>query len=105
MSELKAWTVTLSFGPGGPLVSSNMVAPDDKSAVAMATLGLCRQLLPEQELMGVGCQEITVEWLRWALQTIEAGEPHRAIVVSLVSDNLQPAGGELKTPPGGWDPA
>jgi hypothetical protein len=106
---MRVWAVTLSFAGGGPLILNTLAAPSAEAAAAMTMLGVCRMEVPTQELQGVGCVEMPADWLRWALKTIETGEPRKAPVVSLVpserppgnSDNtgLQPAAG---CPVHGW---
>jgi hypothetical protein len=56
----------------------------------MTMLGVCRMEVPAQELQGVGTSEMPADWLRWALKTIETGEPHKAPVVSLVPSERPP---------------
>lgn len=90
--KLNCYTVTLSFAPGGPLVVNTLVATDPASAAAITMLGVCRQHLPAQDLIGVACHQLETEWLRWALRTIGGNRPHEAPVVSLV----QPQGERLK---------
>jgi hypothetical protein len=87
---MRVWAVTLSFAGGGPLILNTLAAPSAEAAAAMTMLGVCRMEVPAQELQGVGTSEMPADWLRWALKTIETGEPHKASVVSLVPSEPQP---------------
>jgi hypothetical protein len=87
---MRVWAVTLSFAGGGPLILNTLAAPSAEAAAAMTMLGVCRMEVPAQELQGVGCVEMPADWLRWALKTIETGEPHKAPVVSLVPSEPHP---------------
>ena len=87
---MRVWAVTLSFAGGGPLILNTLAAPSAAAAAAMTMLELCLREVPEQELQGVGCVEMPADWLRWALKTIETGEPHKASVVSLVPSEPKP---------------
>jgi hypothetical protein len=87
---MRAWAVTLSFAGGGPLILNTLAAPSAEAAAAMTMLGVCRMEVPAQELQGVGTSEMPADWLRWALKTIETGEPHKAPVVSLVPSEPKP---------------
>jgi hypothetical protein len=84
---LTAYCVSLFFE--GTVALATIIAGSEAEAVAQVSVQIARQ--HDKPLVGIGIMRLEEEWMRFALKTLESGEPHRAPVVSLVSDNLRPA--------------
>lgn len=83
----KAWGVTLSFAPPGPIHSGILLAPDATSATALSMHLLMMQQPTTEPLMAVVCQEIPAETLRNLLRAVEGKLPAggNAEIVSLAT--------------------
>lgn len=90
MTQMKSFVVVLNFAAPGPLTGGSWVAPDEVSAVALATVSIMQQNKVEEKLQGVLVVEETAEMLRARLHAIEGKPPGE--VVSLV----QPEPRELR---------
>jgi hypothetical protein len=89
---LSAYCVSLFFE--GTVALATIIAGSEAEAVAQVSVQIARQ--HDRPLVGIGVMRLEAEWMRFALKTLESGEPHKAPVVSLVSDNLRPGGlGEI----------
>jgi len=82
-TKLKAYCVALTFDTG-PIAVSVAIAPNIESAAALIGIDAGRQ--HEGSATGIATLEVTPEWLRMALRSIESGKP-TGDVVSLVSSN------------------
>lgn len=79
MPQMRSFVVVLNFDPPGPLNVGSWIAPDEVSAVALATVSVMRQNTIETELQSVLVIEETAEMLRTRLHAIE-GKPAGAVV-------------------------
>jgi hypothetical protein len=86
---LSAYCVSLFFE--GTVALATIIAGSEAEAVAQVSVQIARQ--HDKPLVGIGIMRLEAEWMRFALKTLESGEPHKAPVVSLVSDNLRPQTG------------
>jgi hypothetical protein len=83
---LSAYCVTLFFE--GVTSAAVLIAGSEAEAVAVSSVQAARRY--DKALVSVGVMRLEAEWMRFALKTLESGEPHKAPVVSLVSDNVKP---------------
>ena len=103
--KVRAWAVTLVFG-NGPISHQTIYAPTAHEATAMcATIALRSGDIPaEYPLSGVACLELTLEWLRQTVMTLETGKTS-GIVLSLVDREPLPPiteGNATPAPPTHW---
>lgn len=71
----RAWSVTLSFTPPGPLHTTLIIAPDRDAALVAATLMLTQDMPAETSLCGVIASEVPAETLRQMLRAVEGRLP------------------------------
>lgn len=85
----RAWMVTLSFAPPGPLHTTLIIAPDRDAALVAATLMLTQDMPAETSLCGVIVAEVPAETLRQMLRAVEGRLPEggTANVMRLVKDD------------------
>lgn len=92
MTQLNAWTVVLQWDCGRITVNTT-VAPDAAAAAALSAVGSLRsENAPTGMLVSSIVTPIDIEWLRWALRSIDDGAPLRGSVVSLVQSDIRPNG-------------
>ncbi len=72
---MRAWSVTLSFVPPGPLHSAMLLAPEREGAVALAVLHLMQKTPTDAQLHAVLVDELPVEMLRHMLRAVEGRLP------------------------------
>lgn len=67
----RAWSVTLSFAPPGPLHATLILAPDRDSAVALAVMALMSATPTDADLHAVIASEVPADTLRRMLRAVE----------------------------------
>jgi hypothetical protein len=86
---LHAYLVALQWSDG--LGSTNAylgVRPEEASAAAVVQSMRTAPPSDERQLTAVMVHELPIEWLRWAVASIERGAPASASVVSLVQPRI-----------------